>query len=156
MPTVRIDDEVYEWLQRMARPFEDTPNTVLRRVAGLDSPPEKEAKMTEVRQVRVAKGTEDKTPQHAYRKPILTVLSSLGGKGSRMQVLKEVERLMADQLTAYDKSDLSSGSIRWQKSAEWEVRAMREKGYLKPVSETHSGVWALTPKGNAEAEASTT
>lgn len=41
-PTVRIDDEVYICLQEQARPFEDTPNSVLRRVLGLDSdaPPE--------------------------------------------------------------------------------------------------------------------
>jgi len=36
MPTIRIDDEVYTWLQSQARPFEDTPNSVLRRVAGFD------------------------------------------------------------------------------------------------------------------------
>ncbi|MCY4367609.1 MAG: hypothetical protein OXE17_15495 [Chloroflexi bacterium] len=36
MPTVRIDDEVYEWLQSLAVPFQDTPNSVLRRVAGLE------------------------------------------------------------------------------------------------------------------------
>lgn len=35
-PTVRIDEEVYSWLQEQARPFEDTPNSVLRRVAGID------------------------------------------------------------------------------------------------------------------------
>lgn len=35
-PTIRIDDEVYGWLQEHARPFEDTPNSVLRRFAGLD------------------------------------------------------------------------------------------------------------------------
>lgn len=34
-PTIRIDDEVYAWLQEQAVPFDDTPNTVLRRVAGL-------------------------------------------------------------------------------------------------------------------------
>jgi hypothetical protein len=34
-PTIRIDDEVYAWLQQKAAPFEDTPNTVLRRIAGL-------------------------------------------------------------------------------------------------------------------------
>ena len=38
MPTIRIDDEVYAWLQKQACPFEDTPNMVLRRVAGLDEP----------------------------------------------------------------------------------------------------------------------
>ncbi len=35
-PTIRIDNEVWAWLQQQARPFEDTPNSVLRRVAGLD------------------------------------------------------------------------------------------------------------------------
>jgi 5-methylcytosine-specific restriction protein A len=37
-PTIRVDEEVYTWLQKQARPFEDTPNSALRRVAGLDSP----------------------------------------------------------------------------------------------------------------------
>lgn len=37
MPTIRVDDEVYAWLQKRARPFEDTPNTVLRRVAGFSA-----------------------------------------------------------------------------------------------------------------------
>ena len=35
-PTIRIDEEVYAWLQEQATPFEDTPNTVLRKFAGLD------------------------------------------------------------------------------------------------------------------------
>ena len=36
MPTIRIDDDVYSWLKSQAIPFEDTPNSVLRRLAGLD------------------------------------------------------------------------------------------------------------------------
>jgi len=36
MPTIRIDDQVWAWLKGHAQPFEDTPNSVLRRVAGLD------------------------------------------------------------------------------------------------------------------------
>jgi len=35
-PTVRIDEEVYEWLKVQAVPFDDTPSSVLRRIAGLD------------------------------------------------------------------------------------------------------------------------
>jgi hypothetical protein len=34
--TIRTDDEVYEWLRSQAKPFDDTPNSVLRRIAGLD------------------------------------------------------------------------------------------------------------------------
>lgn len=36
-PRIQVDDEVYEYLQSRARPFEDTPNTVLRRQLKLDS-----------------------------------------------------------------------------------------------------------------------
>ena len=36
MPTIRIDGEVYEWLQQQAKPFEDTPNSVMRRIAMLN------------------------------------------------------------------------------------------------------------------------
>lgn len=34
--TIRIDDEVYAWLQSRAKPFEDAPNDVIRRIAELD------------------------------------------------------------------------------------------------------------------------
>ena len=37
MPTIRIDKDVYEWLKSQAVPFEDSPNSVLRRLAGLDN-----------------------------------------------------------------------------------------------------------------------
>ncbi len=36
MPTIRVDDEVMDWLRQQAQPFSDTPNSVLRRIAGLD------------------------------------------------------------------------------------------------------------------------
>jgi hypothetical protein len=38
--TIEIDEEVYEWLQSQARPFEDTPNSVLRRLARPSAKPE--------------------------------------------------------------------------------------------------------------------
>lgn len=88
-----------------------------------------------------------KTSQHAFRKPLIDILKKKGGQGHRADVLSELEQTMADQLTEFDKSDISSGAIRWQKSAEWEVMVMREQQLLKPVSETSRGVWALTNKG---------
>jgi hypothetical protein len=36
MPQIRIDEDVWAWLQRNAEPLVDTPNAVLRRLAGLD------------------------------------------------------------------------------------------------------------------------
>jgi len=35
-PTIRIDEDVYRWLQEQAVPFHDNANSVLRRIAGLD------------------------------------------------------------------------------------------------------------------------
>src|SRR5215203_413229 len=34
---IRVDDDVVAWLASQAQPFVDTPNSVLRRVAGLPS-----------------------------------------------------------------------------------------------------------------------
>jgi len=153
MATIRIDDDVYDWLKNMAQPFEDTPNSVLRRVAGLDNSSRKETKMIiATRQTLNIQADGKKTPQGAFRKPILEVLKKFGGNGARMRVLSEVEQLMANRLSAYDKLDIQSGgSTRWQKSAEYEVFVMRKEGLLKSVNETSSGVWALTPKGSAAA-----
>ena len=36
MRVIRIDDDVYQALQKLARPFVDTPNSVLRRLLGLN------------------------------------------------------------------------------------------------------------------------
>jgi hypothetical protein len=37
MPTIRVDQDVFAWLQSLARPLEDSPNSVLRRVAGFEN-----------------------------------------------------------------------------------------------------------------------
>jgi len=147
-PTIRIDEEVYTWLQTQARPFEDTPNSVLRRVAGLTSSSNAEQNTTTKQRVtRSAKDKGQKTPQGEFRPKILELLKEHEGELHRGTALKELERLMAKQLTEYDKEEISSGTIRWQKSAEWEVRVMREEGLLKPVAETARGVWALSDYG---------
>lgn len=146
MPTIRIDDDVYAWLQNLARPFEDTPNSVLRRIAKLNEAPKME-NPTNRKIVTTKTSNGKKTPQYAFRDPIIKILKNLGGQGSRTQVLKELESIMAEQLTDFDKSDISSGTVRWQKSAEWEVRVMREQQILKPVSPALRGVWELTEKG---------
>ena len=36
-PAIRIDEDVYRWLQSQAKPFEDSPNSVLRRIAGIEN-----------------------------------------------------------------------------------------------------------------------
>ena len=147
VPTIRIDDEVYEWLQSKVKRFEDTPNSVLRRIASLETNRAETVRgSTPSSQQSRSSQLGEKTAQEEFRDPLLQILKKHGGELHRQQALKELEEVMADRLTDFDRSDISSGTIRWQKSAEWEVRLMREQQFLKPVSATARGVWALSDK----------
>jgi len=144
MKSIRIDDEVWVALQRRAKAFEDTPNSVLRRILHLDKTQGKR-----YRSNRTPKGV--KTPQRAYRNPILRALYELGGHAQASDVLEKVHVLMANRLNESDYQPLASGEIRWRNTAHWERNAMVEEGLLKKNSPR--GVWELTAKGIAEAEA---
>ena len=152
MPTIRVDDEVWSWLQRQAQPFEDTPNTVLRRVARLDQGTAQAAGPVSRMRVVGRRPSGNKTPQQEFRLPILRILSRLGGQGDRRRVLAELEKLMAGRLTGFDRADIKSGTVRWQKSAEWEVSTMRQEGLLLPKNESPWGVWCLSPNGQKQSE----
>ena len=78
--TIRVDDEVYASLQDQARPFEDTPNTALRRVLGLD-----EAKQPQ-------QSTASKTPMETDTLPITQAPSSLGRSAMSNPKFDELDR----------------------------------------------------------------
>jgi 5-methylcytosine-specific restriction protein A len=73
-PTIRIDDDVYSWLQDRAEPFIDTPNAVLRRIAGLDGGPADKHGLTEaLSSTRYKKGTSEMltdSPKPNKRRPV--------------------------------------------------------------------------------------
>ena len=88
-----------------------------------------------------------KTPQHAYREPLLRILKKHGGQAPRSQVMKELESMLGEHFTSHDRKKIKTGAIRWERTAEWEVRLMREEQLIQPVSATARGVWALAQKG---------
>ncbi len=147
-PAIRIDDQVYAWLQEQAKPFADTPNSVLRRIAGLDA---SDGSSGLGKKRTFFSKDEDagaqKTPQHAYRAPLLKILKKHRGQASRTQVLRELESILGQSLTAHDRKKIKTGAVRWERTAEWEVRLMREEQLIQPVENTARGVWALTSKG---------
>jgi len=163
MPTIRIDGDVWEWLKQHARPLEDNPNSVLRRIAGLDGPGRPGVSHAEA--LRSESGLNDATPPRRrrvrgghtpideFRAPILAILRRHGGHLDRQTALHELEEVLADRLTEADRSDIESGTIRWEKTAEWQVYKMRAAGLLEPVARSGRGMWKLTPKGTAEARA---
>jgi hypothetical protein len=81
-PIIRIDDEVYAWLQKQASPFEDTPNSVLRKLAGLEEADAKEKRrsMTIQNQASLQKGI---VPSHPEKKLNGRYLNDLWKVGAR-------------------------------------------------------------------------
>lgn len=89
-----------------------------------------------------------KTPQYAYRAPILKALVDLGGEARLGQVLERVRELMDSQLNAHDLMKLSDGkSLRWRNTGQWARNQMREEGLIR--DDSPRGIWAISEKGRA-------
>lgn len=87
-----------------------------------------------------------RTPEDAFRLPILESLIEMGGKAEVRAVLNKVYEKMKHILNKYDRQPLSSGTgIRWQNTAQWARNTMVREGLLSPESER--GVWEITEKG---------
>ncbi len=86
-----------------------------------------------------------KTPQSAFKLPILESLVELGGKAEVRAVLDKVWEKMENILNEYDKQPLSYGDIRWEDTARWERYEMIKEGLLSANSPW--GIWEITEKG---------
>ena len=135
-PVIRIDDQVYAALKERAEPFEDTPNSVLRRLV-LNGQPAAESRRDDRR----------------FRRTILEELYNLGGRAPRASALSAIEDRVAQELTAYEVEELKSGSPRWHRIVDRQVTALRNEGRLEPVSETATGVWELSPSSRKAQQA---
>lgn len=101
---------------------------------------------------RLRKGL--KTPQSAYRIPILRTLVTLGGEADMDVVLERVQALMGDQLNAHDLDTLADGkTIRWRNTAQWARNTLREEGLIR--DDTPRGVWGISEAGRKWLKAQT-
>ena len=144
MPVIRVDDDVFAALQRVAIPLVDTPNSVLRRLLALEEALVEGRREGGVRAFlgRSGEGTE----RQAYRVPILRALIALGGRAPIRQVLERVEQRLRNSLTPADLEELPSGQrLRWQENAEWERFHMVREGLLS--SGSPRGIWEITEEG---------
>ena len=140
-PVIRIDDEVMNELKKRAIDLGlvfEPPNTTLRIALGLD------VKVPNKTRENITRGK--KTPEQAYRRPILEALHELGGSASTNDVLKVVEGKMKSLLKEIDYQKIPSGKeIRWRNTAKWERSTLVKGGLLK--SGSPKGVWELADKG---------
>lgn len=179
MPIIRVDDEVFAGLQRLATPFVDTPNLVIRRLlaayggAASIQPPKQEE--SPLRQVEVGSSSEaiadelDRlveiegrnrrfartpagrlTPQPVLEDWILVVLDEkFGGRGEKRDVTGEI----VQQLEA--KGILSRDDYAVVKTGETKVANTIAWGRnrlkeLGLISQiSPRGVWELTEQGRA-------
>jgi restriction system protein len=143
MRVIRVDDDVWRLLQKRASAFEDTPNSVLRRILKING-----ARSRKNGAPQIPRG--ERTPQKDFRKPILQALYEKGGSGKIAEVLARVEEIFGDNLTEADRATLKQGEIRWRNTAQWERNAMVRDGLLK--EDSPRGVWELAEKGIKLAE----
>jgi hypothetical protein len=145
MPTVRLDPDVFEGLQKLAQPFVDSPSMVIRRLL------EKEGVLKPRTQAR--ESSVGLTPQRIYEAYLLYVLlHELGGRGHKRDVTHAVvKRMMKDgHIGAADQELVKTGETKAENTLTWARNALKDRGSLSRSAAR--GIWELTPAGREAAE----
>lgn len=144
-PSIDTDDEVFEVIKRHAEPFVDTPNTVLRRLLGIDEAkaPSGPRERASTKVGRAAPGT--LVPEREFEIPILRYLDERGGRAPSREVVEAVGESLDGKLTKLDRQPLKSGGIRWEKRTAFVRLRLVERGEL--VEKSPRGTWELSDKG---------
>jgi hypothetical protein len=154
MPVIRITDATWDRLKRWAIPLEDSPEDAVRKVldaaeehlkcsqtTGISNSPKKKIRI--IQNKKLPRG--QKTPQQAYRYPIMEALYELGSSASVSDVLRLVEEKMKTLLVEVDYQKIATGDIRWRNTAMWERHELIKDGLLK--ADSPRGVWELSDRG---------
>jgi restriction system protein len=88
-----------------------------------------------------------RTPEEAFRLPILRALVALDGEAKMNQVLDRVYAEMKSHLRPPDLEPLPSDpeTPRWRNTAQWTRQAMVNEGLLQ--NNSPRGIWAITETG---------
>jgi hypothetical protein len=153
MPTIRIDEEVFEGLQKLAKPFVDTPSAVIRRLLEekglLVKAPEAKSRSPSA---EVPAG-EALTPQPTFERYLLAALDrDFNGRAHKREVTQAViEKMQADGLIgAADLEFVATGETKAENTISWGRNALKERGHISKRSTR--GIWELTPEGRAAAK----
>jgi restriction system protein len=93
-----------------------------------------------------------RTPEDAFRRPILEALVELGGSGGLNEVLDLVGEKMAGTLNRYDRQAMPSdpGQVRWRNTAQWCRLGLVREGLLR--ADSPRGVWEISSQGRRAVE----
>lgn len=107
----------------------------------------KEREPLRVPKVRVGRSPKGaRTPEKAFRLPLLQALVEMNGRGNVRYVLDQVGKLMEGNLKLIDFEVIESAhEIRWRNTAKWERSRMVKEGLLR--SDSPIGTWEITDEG---------
>jgi hypothetical protein len=98
---------------------------------------------------RLGKGL--RTPEEAFKLPLLRTLIEMGGAGRVSEVLDRMENHVKPMLTQPDYEPLSStDEFRWRNTAKWARQELIYDGLLEKGSPY--GIWTISDKGRAWVE----
>jgi len=155
-PEINVDSEVWAALKEHAEPLVDTPNSVLRRLLGLDEAEEPQEDALEKPRRRRRSRTPGKRkraptgsllPESEYEVPILQALLEQGGKAPSSEVVASVGRELAASLTELDQETLPNGGIRWENRVQFTRLRLKERGLIR--SGSPRGIWEISEQGEA-------
>jgi len=151
MPTIRVDQDVFEGLQKLAKPFVDSPSRVIRRL--LEDRGVLAKDTTTAPQKTTARiASNALTPQPVYEKYLLYILArEFNGQGHKRDVTHAiVKRMMKDShIGAADQELVSTGETKAENTITWARNALKQRGYINRAS--NRGTWELTPEGKSAA-----
>jgi hypothetical protein len=175
---IEIDDDVYERLRTAAEPFVDTPNSVLRRLLGLDGLSSDGATLSAAAKIGSARSSttlsaspsstrsrkrgKKKTagrdrapsgsilPEDHYEVPLLQALVDAGGSAPTREIVDAVGKKLDGRLTDIDRQTLTSGAIRWENRIQFVRLKLIERGWME--KDTPRGVWAISDEGRKQLE----
>lgn len=156
MPTIRVDDDVFEGLKTIAEPFTDTPNSVIRRLledygVQLSKPIPENSTIANLEIDQINKSSRPSTsltPQPVYEKYLHYVLANnFNGSASKIDATKAVIQLMkkSGYITTADLQHVSSGETKAENTIAWSRNALKDSGVISKNSPR--GIWELTAIG---------
>jgi hypothetical protein len=163
MPTIRIEDDVFQGLKSLAEPFTDTPNTVIRRLlVGQGALSNVAQNPTNVRQFVDVQKSDAKspearkggslTPQPVYEEFLLYVLGTRfnGSAGKHEATQATIELLRSHGFIGpADLKRVTTGETKAENTIAWARNALKDRGLISRLASR--GIWELTPDGIASA-----
>ncbi len=139
---IQVDHEVFRMLEVHAHPFVDSPNSVLRRLLGL----EMNRSLAGVERTPTGRLKAGQLlPHKEYELPILATLEAMGGSARTRDVLRELGSRLDKRLTALDKELLRNNVVRWANRAQFVRFELIKRGDL--LDNSPRGVWELSEQG---------